>query len=1003
MKFANEVLTRGCGCQYCIYSIFLVEALKQSCRLLSSQPDLKPVPNRFITYLLPLVLLCSFSGNAAAQLFVFRSITSADGLPSNFVNGLHQDSKGNVWFATDKGAAAYNGQSWLTLTTDDGLPSNMVYTVHDDERGHIWLATYAREGLSNWNGKFIANHAVGMNQIHHLFHDGRGRIYFSNHAGFDCLQQPLQTRLPSNRSYDAVQAGRNLFFASTPQGLFRIDASGSRVQEKRLSIPAKAGHELLMVHSQKLYAFGVEDPSFQLNIDDSAGSSYAPFPRRIAGYKAVVYQDYVYVAALTGLYRMKLDGTQVEHLNARFGLPEVAIINDILVDKHNNLWIATHGYGAMVWNADWITRTPPLEYPVQRLANDNGKIWIASNHHWAGWSGPSFQVNQYPFLHQATGCCRLADGSWLFSDLYTLFAGKDPTHISAKPIYANPMGLSSLCQWLSDTVFIATYGRGIVVLKDKKQVGVITSANGLCDDMVEKLFRLKNSVAASSYSKGLSLIGAGGKVLANISKEQGLPSNMVYFVGETGDSLLVGTRAGLSIFYRGKKLKDWSAADGLMGNKVINAFRDNQGQLWVVSDAAVFRVEHNRLVKPFEYSSLPQANYAISQSLYDEASSTLVLAVGKEVLRIDLQKIPAEVITPSLSWQAISVSGNSLRRGASYTFPAEANHLKAVCRLPYFLVQDAPILEYKLEGYDTGWHQTRFSYTINYPGLPAGQYQLQARLLQRDGQPAATQTVVTFLVKRVWWQQWWFITFTVLAAMVFTAFIINRRNNIVLKRQQEAYQARLQLQEEREMISRELHDNVGSQLTFLAGNLDWLQETTQHQLPAEAADMIASLSQSTHDTINDVRESIWALKKPQVSAAMLAERIESLVHSRFKNPNAPAFHFIKSFDEQMAFSPIIALNGFRIAQEALSNALMHSKATEVTLSMTHQTDNSLRIEIADNGIGISTESWQKEDHYGLENMQRRATEHHLQLNITTAEGKGTQVQFVLPAKTENNA
>ncbi|HSR39986.1 MAG TPA: ATP-binding protein, partial [Phnomibacter sp.] len=116
-----------------------------------------------------------------------------------------------------------------------------------------------------------------------------------------------------------------------------------------------------------------------------------------------------------------------------------------------------------------------------------------------------------------------------------------------------------------------------------------------------------------------------------------------------------------------------------------------------------------------------------------------------------------------------------------------------------------------------------------------------------------------------------------------------------------------------------------------------------------------------------------------------------------------AIHFIKSLDEQMFFSPIIALNAFRIAQEALSNALLHSKASEVTLRMTQQDDNSLRIEIAYNGNGIAAADWKKEEHYGLENMQRRSAEHQLNLEIDTMVGKGTQLRFVLPAKSENSA
>src|SRR5262249_46539049 len=49
------------------------------------------------------------------------------------------DSKRNIWIATDKGVAFYNGTTIKTYTTNDGLPSNDIYCIKEDDRGRIWL------------------------------------------------------------------------------------------------------------------------------------------------------------------------------------------------------------------------------------------------------------------------------------------------------------------------------------------------------------------------------------------------------------------------------------------------------------------------------------------------------------------------------------------------------------------------------------------------------------------------------------------------------------------------------------------------------------------------------------------------------------------------------------------------------------------------------------------------------------------------------------------------
>ena len=71
----------------------------------------------------------------------WTNYTTAYGLPSNAINNLKIDSKGNIWVATNSGVAKFDGTSWTTLTTDNsGLAQNSIGRVSEDSKGRIWFA-----------------------------------------------------------------------------------------------------------------------------------------------------------------------------------------------------------------------------------------------------------------------------------------------------------------------------------------------------------------------------------------------------------------------------------------------------------------------------------------------------------------------------------------------------------------------------------------------------------------------------------------------------------------------------------------------------------------------------------------------------------------------------------------------------------------------------------------------------------------------------------------------
>ena len=76
----------------------------------------------------------------AAELKIEKTFTKADGLASNTVLAIFEDSRGNIWFGTTDGVTRYDGENFRTFTTEDGLARNPIGLIFEDQRGMLWFA-----------------------------------------------------------------------------------------------------------------------------------------------------------------------------------------------------------------------------------------------------------------------------------------------------------------------------------------------------------------------------------------------------------------------------------------------------------------------------------------------------------------------------------------------------------------------------------------------------------------------------------------------------------------------------------------------------------------------------------------------------------------------------------------------------------------------------------------------------------------------------------------------
>ncbi len=177
---------------------------------------------------------------------------------------------------------------------------------------------------------------------------------------------------------------------------------------------------------------------------------------------------------------------------------------------------------------------------------------------------------------------------------------------------------------------------------------------------------------------------------------------------------------------------------------------------------------------------------------------------------------------------------------------------------------------------------------------------------------------------------------------------------------------------ERKRISFDLHDNVGSQLSYVVNNLEMLNSEgkTSKKIDFERVERTFKMSQ---DAIDSLRDTVWALHNASITIEILASKLESFVTKITDNQKDISYNFNCKITKNKIISPEQNMHIFRIFQESINNVLKHAKATNLEILIEETEVGKVILEVKDNGIGIQNKT-SPEGHFGLKNMSARAKE-----------------------------
>ena len=228
-----------------------------------------------------------------------------------------------------------------------------------------------------------------------------------------------------------------------------------------------------------------------------------------------------------------------------------------------------------------------------------------------------------------------------------------------------------------------------------------------------------------------------------------------------------------------------------------------------------------------------------------------------------------------------------------------------------------------------------------------------------------------------------------LMAILLAYIIYNRQRIKTIRLEQEAQLAEIKrqvetqnkLQEQRTLISRDLHDNIGAQLTFIISSLDNLKYG--FELPDALKDRLQYIRNFTKDTITELRDTIWAMNKETISVGDLKTRISNFIETARSLTADTQFVFETDpkLSDAVAFSAVKGINMYRIIQESLHNALKYSGENAITVEM--RSDDGLLITVSDNGHGFNVANATGGN--GLSNIAKRTAENGGTLDIASNE------------------
>jgi signal transduction histidine kinase/ligand-binding sensor domain-containing protein len=959
-------------------------------------------------------LVCIVPALAAAGADAPPTINYALAAWSNEQSGdvfaIAQDLDGYLWLATPEGPVRFDGtrfQHWSAQTGSEVLAGRPAAALAASAQGGVWVG-FAGGGGAAWihrGGITYYSPADGAPpEVNALLEDRRGTLWAATAHGLFRFTSNRWSRVTDADGYDGEQAysvyedraGR--VWIGAARGLYRHDEGRLRL------IDATATYVDSMIEDDSGNLWVTDRAAIVRKLGPPSGVKVDPRIRLpLPGYRLIPdgRGGFLVASFSGGLFHLSnptdarplLEPIDYEHRMR--GSPRA-----LYRDRDENIWLGMRG-GLMRLSENTFQFSggfAGLNHDGVRTAAvaADGSVWIATTqalNRVSGSSRQSFAISQARALYaDRSGAMWVATDDMVGRHVQGRFIRERIPDVQASRVN----GLTTT----GDTLWLCTAFRGVLswngtTLESHQSPG--ESGRQCLSILTDR----QNRVWAGFATGGVSIYEDGRE--RTLSEQDGLaPGGVWQIVQGNNGEVWFATSGGVSRYQDGH-LTSVTTAYAPITAVVPILVEDAQDYVWmgIQSGAALLRFHASEMD-----TIAHERGHRLAYTLYDESDGlqpgTLMWQSGAAGVRdmagriwvvdgtgmtiIDPRQLrePRRASPPNL--EAVTINGErinpaAVRRfanGSTVQIEYAALSLSATSKLRF---------RHLLEGADADWvYDEADGRRATYGNLRTGDYRF--RVSTTEGGQWTEPSLWAFTVDPPFYLSRLFLI-TAGTALVGGIAVAARLRVRAVKARYALVIA------ERTRLSREIHDTLLQSLAALGPELEALATRTPSGDGCLSAEL-RRLRRQVDRSVRDARDSILELRRHFMGTPRLADSLTQLADdTEARHGVRPTITVVGRRPADA--SPDVDLQLFRIAQEAVTNAVRHGHATHIDISVSYD-ERQVSLTIADDGCGFDAgapaTTRTDREHFGLVTMRERAENVGGTLRIESVAGGGTTVRAI---------
>ncbi len=934
---------------------------------------------------------------ALAQEFRYQNFNELNGLPSSETYEVFQDSKGFIWFATDRGVSRYDGGEFQNFSIRDGLSDNTVFGFFEDYQNRIWFRTYSG-ALSYYQN----------DSIHHYEYNSK-------------LMQELGRSILTKLYVDSLD---NVWFSSflpgkaghiTKQGEINMVDSG--FEEYFFLYPISESEYLFgyTPRSEKIRTIKVQDVKYEVEVSDIINGS----PH--IGY--AVWHDQLLISVNRDIFRLH------KGVMEKIFTSQSSIIC-IKVDTDNFLWVGFFNGGVKKFSNDQFKNY--VEIPMLKnesvghvLKDNEGGHWFSTLDHGTYYI-PNTEIELLQWSENAKVSCAVSNGKRLYIGNYqgeltaldpstkkviwsknlkvpinSLFVDTkgniwvaEITHLhcfdpSGEQIFSKPRIQGAKCfQEVNDGAVWVGNNTGIYKVSPSGEV----LSHGILQKRIFSLF-VTDSLIYVGAINGITTYTP--DLFEKETHLDSIKSRISVLHQFSPTTLLIGTIGEGLIILSDGKLK-YSSQSSSLGH-IIYAIAQVDEYIWISTENGIARIRREALLEDnYEINLLTK-----STGLISDKNNILVWAdrhiwsfsdLGISIIPEDNRTFQNErPITYLKSMEVNDVSVNS--KGAQ--FSPEQNNITLDVGVVSFNNRKL-FFRHRLNQSST-WNQSE-NKTVSYYSLQPKEYHFEMQVSTNNRNWNSSPLKLEFEILTPWWKTSYAIgVYLVMFAVIgFGAYKLRTNDwkrkqaylEVINNHQQELIQSEVDaLERDRRRIAKDLHDGVGTVLT----SVKWMVNDAIRHEPPDKEQASKKINENFNEIILEIKRIIYDLNPPALERYGLEVGLKNFIDRVNERTD---INIRLDYFGSGEIATKISTTVYRIIQELVNNTLKHSKATEINIHV-NQFEDILNVMYEDNGIGMREVNY---NGLGIHNIESRVQTLKGHMSLESNE-QGTFYNFDIPFKT----